>query len=268
MKNYSALKSVAEKIKEGSYDSAVEELRPLLAENQEDSRIRLYDLISTGLSASPVTGEELTKTWEQIEPLLEATPQYDFLEEARQLLSIYANAVYTRCNEWQMLEYALLQKDVSFEKKELVLKEFQKILLKADIEYKAVLNVFYGYTALSTKIAQMNAPVDFLTGALKTMTDAAKLQGEIGLEEAYDPLNLALYACSLKLPKDLEEVWEMRRQLLDLCLHGEIALARWEEFAPYANPDKKKELEKEVNKLLRREKLKFWKRLGKAKKNN
>ena len=65
-----------------------------------------------------------------------------------------------------------------------MLGEFQKILLKADVEYKAVLTVYYGYASLlSGHFTERDAPAAFFEGALKTMTDAAKLQGEIGLEE-------------------------------------------------------------------------------------
>lgn len=257
----SAFEAAKEKWIEGSYDAAAQELHALLARYPEDTRIRLHYLVCLGLSAVPVKGEALIDTWEQAAELLKQTPQQEFWEEARQLFSVYANAVYIHCNEWQKLEYALLQKDVNFEKKELVLKEFQKILLKADVEYKAILKVYYGYASLCAEyFTEPDIPASFLEGALKTMTDAAKLQGEIGLEEDYNPMDLALAACRLPLSQGMTEAWDMRRELLDLCLHGEEALARWEEFAPYANPSKQKELTAEVNKLRRRARLKFWKR--------
>ena len=261
MEKNSKFEAAMEKWKEGAYDCAAREFEDLLSENPDNPRIRLYCLVSRGLSADAVTGVALADTWEQSAELLKQNPDHEFWEEARQLFSVYANAVYIRCNDWQKLEYALLQKDVSFEKKELVLKEFQKILLKADVEYKAVLTVYYGYASLlSGHFTERDAPAAFVEGALKTMTDAAKLQGEIGLEEDYNPLDLAQYACRLPISQDMADAWDMRRLLLDLCLHGEQALNRWAEFAPYANPEKQKELTAEVNRLRRRAKLKFWRR--------
>lgn len=264
MEKLLSLESAIEKFNNGDYTNAAQNLKSLLKQDPDNIRIRLYYMVSLGLSAAPVKGEDLTSVWHQAEDLLRQTEAYDLMEEARQLLSIYANAVYIRCNDWQKMEYALLQKDVSLEKKDLVLKEFQRILLEADVEYRAVLTVLYGYAAFSAERATYpGAPADFLEGALKTMTEAAKLQGEIGLEEDFDPLNLAAFACRLRLSEDMAEAWETRRNLLNLCLHGEKALARWEEFAPYAHSKKQKELEAEVKKSRRREKFKVWKRSAK-----
>ncbi|MCI8599371.1 MAG: hypothetical protein HFJ10_13195 [Lachnospiraceae bacterium] len=261
MEKLISLESAIETFNNGEYADAAQDLKFLLEQEPDNFRIRLYYLVSLGLSASPVKGEDLTKVWNQAESLLRQTEEYNLMEEARHLLSIYANAVYIRCNDWQKMEYALLQKDVSFEKKELVLKEFQRILLEADVEYRAVLNVLYGYAALcAERASKPGTPSAFLEGALKTMTEAAQLQGEIGLEEDFAPLNLALFACRLHLEENMAEAWEMRRNLLDLCLHGEKALSQWETFAPYAHAGKQKELEAEVKKIRRREKFKVWKR--------
>lgn len=261
MEKLLSLESAIETFKSGSYAAAAQELKLLLEQNPDQTRIRLYYLISSGLSATPVKGEDLIKTWSEVSQLLTHSESYEFFEEARQLLSIYANAVYIRCNDWQKMEYTLLQKDVSFENKELLLKEFQRILLKADVEYKAVLQVLYEYSALCAEhCSRSDAPADFFNGVLKTMTEAARLQGEIGLEEDFDPMALAVYACRLNLKEEMSETWEQRRCLLDLCLHGEKALSRWEEFAPYAHAEKQKDLEAEAKKIRRKEKLRFWKR--------
>ena len=258
------LETAIKKFEDGDYAGTVQELESLGAGTSENPRLRLYYLVSQGLSEKPAKGEGLARVWEQVLGMLKETADYGLLEEARRIMMVYANAVYCNCNDWQKLEYALLQKDVCFENKEKLLKEFQRVLLAADEEYKAVLGVVYDYARLAAeKSISEDVPPEFLEGTLKSMVMAAELQAEVGLEEVFEPIELGRQACRLQLQKEMAEAWEMRQELLNVCLHGEKALTEWETFALYAAPEKKAELETEVKKLRRREKLKSWARFGK-----
>lgn len=245
----------------GDYPQAAELLEQVLASEPENLRAKIGCLTARALAHTPVKGEALRQTWGEIRELLESCATWEIAEEARQAVSILANTVYRNCNDWQKMEYAALQKDVNFEKKEYVLQQFQRILLAADVEYRAVLEFLYGYAALARQMLD-GAPEDFVRGAVKNMLFAAELQYEIGLQEEFDPLILAGYVCEMDLSA-LSDGEELRQELLKATLHGEHALARWEEFAPYAPPELRRELEKEVRKARFVEKLQFWKRLKK-----
>lgn len=241
---------------DGDYGQALTQLEALPA----SPRQQIYVLAARGLSCHPVKGTALASFWDDLRPLLQAEPSWDLLEEGRQVLSIFANTVFRNCNDWQKLEYAKLQGDVSLEKKEYLFREFQRVLLAADVEYRAVLYALYGYAALADARYQDQAPEAFRLGALKNMQQIGDLQYQIGLQEEYDPMVLAYYACRMKLEVGSEED-SLRRDLLDTVLTGEKALEQWDAFQPYANPAKKKELEKQVRRAHVSEKLKFWKRI-------
>jgi len=258
------MNTILEQFKNGDYKGALKALEALEAEGFENPRICIYALAAKGLSETPVKGEGLTRAWNGIKELLKDGREYSLLEETRQVMMLYANAVYCNCNDRQKMEYTVLQKDVSFENKERLLHDFQRILLEADTEYKAILQVVYEYAAMAAaKGNTSEASTEFLEGALKSMLMAAELQAEIGLEEIFDPMELARCACQLRLSDNMTEAWETRRELLSITLRGEKALGEWEIFAPYAAPGKKAELEREVKKLRRREKLRSWMRFGK-----
>lgn len=241
----------------GDYSGALSQLE----QAPSCPRREIYRLAATGLSVYPVKGPALESCWSELLPVLEADPRPELLEEARQVLSVFANTVFRNCNSWQSLEYAKLQADVQLEKKEYLFREFQRILLLADEEYRAILRVLYGYAALAdAKGPKANHP-NFLDGALKNMLQIAQLQFQIGLQEEFDPMVLAQYACQLTLTQEQDAV---RRELLDTALSGQKALDQWETFAPYANPAKKKALEKELRKARVSEKLQFWKRIKAA----
>lgn len=254
-----------------TFESALESFRsgdyaetlPLLGSLPPSPRREIYRLAAAGLSAHPVKGPALRAYWDAVLPILEGTPDPGLLEEARQVLSVFANTVFRNCNSWQALEYAKLQGDVKLEKKEFLFNEFQRVLLAADREYRAMLYALYGYAALADAVGPKAGAPKFLQGVLKNLLQTAQLQFQIGLQEEYDPLTLARYACKLDLSA-LPDGEQTRRELLDAALTGEQALAQWEEFAPYADPAKKTALEKEVRKARLSEKLQFWKRLKKA----
>lgn len=244
---------------EGDYAKALEQLEAL----PESPRREVYRLAAAGLSSHPVKGEALVKFWDALYPLLNENRDHALVEEGRGVLSVFANTVFRNCNQWQMLEYAKIQKDVKLENKEFMFDEFRRLLLIADDEYRTVLRAMYGYAALADEMCKEGADEAFILGALKNMQQIAELQFQIDLREEYDPLVLAEYACRLDL-SSIPEGDEKRRELLNYALQGEQALQRWGEFAPYADPAKKKELEKEVRKAHFAEKLKFWKRIKKA----
>lgn len=241
----------------GDYADALSQLERL----PDSPRREIYRLAAAGLSVDPVKGPALEACWKGLQPILEADPQPALLEEARQVLSVFANTVFRNCNSWQSLEYAKLQADVELDKKEYLFREFQRILLLADEEYRSILRVLYGYAALADARGPKAGNQAFVDGALKNMLQVAQLQFQIGLQEEFDPLILAEYACSLELTEEQDAV---RRELLDTALTGQKALDRWEFFAPYANPTKKKALEKEIRKANLSEKLQFWKRIKAA----
>lgn len=252
-----ALSQAVQLFQSGDYAGALSQLEQL----PDSPRREIYRLAAAGLSVDPVKGPALEACWKGLLPLLEADPRPELLEEARQVLSVFANTVFRNCNSWQSLEYAKLQADVTLEKKEYLFREFQRILLLADEEYRSVLRVLYGYAALADARGPKAENQEFLDGALKNMLQAAQLQFQIGLQEEFDPLVLAEYACRLELNQEQAAV---RRELLDTALTGQKALDRWESFAPYADPAKKKALEKEIRRANLSEKLKFWKRIKAA----
>lgn len=246
-----------EKFNAGAYAEAA----ALLEADSTSLEARLLLPAARAMAEETVNAAALCAAWEQVKPVLEAGVSHDQAEQARAWMAVVANTVYTRCNDWQKVEYGALQKDVSFERKEYVLKEFQRILLAADVEYRGVLTFLYGYAAIAAGM-EAGAPVEFRRGALKNLYQACELQFEIGLQDEFDPLLLAGYACAMDLT-GIEDGEEQRRELLDNALHGEKALARFEEFAKYAPEGKRKELEKEVKKARFLERIQFWKRIKK-----
>ena len=227
-------------------------------------KAQLYGACCKFLAATPATAALLGQTWQTVLGLLEQTEEtenrFAFAEEARMALALCTTALYRACNDRQMLEYGMLQKDVSFEKKEYVLREFQRVLKAADEDYRAVLTVIYGYAAFAVALSG-KAAEEFYLGLLQYMHSAVSLQAEIGLSEEFDPLLLAKYACGLPLDPEMEEAVEERNKLLADALTTPDALKDWETFAPFAQAAgvKREVLEKEERKRQRIEKLKFWK---------
>lgn len=249
------LDEAAKKFQEGDYEG----VRDLLEKIQDnaDGRTELYRMAGAALTEKWVKGEALRRDWASLKPWLEGE-NWTFLDEARRVMSVYANAVYRGCNMHQQMEYARMNGQVSLETKEELLREFQKTLLEADEEYRAVLEVLHGL-AVCAAGQKGEAGEEHLEGSLKAMMNCAKLQAEIGLEEEYPLMELARAACALKLPEEKRELQELRREVLNLTLQEE-ALDDWAYFENFADMEKKTELEKKRMKRQRKERLQFWKR--------
>ena len=250
------LEEAAKKFWDGDYEGTVA-LVTEKAEEKTDGRAELYRRAGSALAGGPIQGEGLRRDWEALKPLLEQG-DWALLDEARRVMSVYANAVYRACNTRQQLEYTRMNGEVSLETKEALLKEFQKILLEADEEYRAVLTVLHDWAGYAAG-QKGEAGEAYLEGALKSMKNCAELQAEIGLEKEYPLMNLARAACALELPEEKEELWKLRREVLNLTLQEE-ALDDWTSYEAYTDPEKKKELEKRRTKRRRREKIQFWKK--------
>ena len=98
----------------------------------EETCAGLYVLAAQYLSALPLSREGLEKMWQQMKQLLQqAGPQISLaLASAVQDTAARCTAAFYRaCNDRLKLEYALLQKDVCFEKKEYVIRRMQELLL-------------------------------------------------------------------------------------------------------------------------------------------
>lgn len=248
------LEEAANRFRDGDYEGT---LALLTEEEQEDGRALLYRTAGSALAGASVKGEQLRRDWRELKPYLEQG-NWKLLDEARQVMSVYANAVYRACNTRQQVEYTRMNGQVSLETKEALLKEFQKILLEADEEYRAVLEVLHDWAGYAA--GQRGEVCEaWLEGALKFMKTCAELQAEIGLEEEYPLMELARAACALELPEENEELWKLRREVLDLTLQEE-ALDDWMAYERFSDPKKKQELEKKRTKRQRKEKLQFWKR--------
>ncbi len=233
-----------------------------------DKRAQLYQACCRFLIAQPGTPDLLRKTWDAVRPLLEQGVEGEdpflFAEETRRALALCTTALYRACNDRQMVEFTLLKKDVSFENKEYVLSEFQRLLNAADEDYRAVLTVIYEYAAYAMALPGERDKA-FSLGLLQYMRAAVSLQAEIGLSEEFDPLILAKYACHLILDPEMEEAAKERNRLLADALKTPDALKDWDLFAPFAEEAgvSREALEKQARKRERREKLKFWKKYEK-----
>ena len=110
----------------------------------EETCAGLYVLAAQYLSALPLSREGLEKMWQQMKQLLQqAGPQISLaLASAVQDTAARCTAAFYRaCNDRLKLEYALLQKDVCFEKKEYVIRRMQELLLQADVDFSAALGM-------------------------------------------------------------------------------------------------------------------------------
>lgn len=219
-------------------------------------------------------GEELNPLWEKIRPMLDSalaaarTPEAAFAvaEQVKQGLAICTTAVYRSCNDRQKLEYAELNKEVKLENKEFIFDEIRRILLEADEEYKVCLKVMYEFSEIASALPhQDQAPESFFLAVLSYVQAAVDLQNESNQEKLFPQLNLAAFACRLKLGEDMNEAKAARNELMKTVMVGQAALDRWEEFAPYAEAAgvTYKVIDKKVKRAQFLEKLKFWKTLKK-----
>lgn len=217
------------------------------------------------------TAERLAPLWEQVkEKLAAALEAGDFAGAVtvKKLMAICTAAVYRNCNDHQMVEYAMLNKDVKLEKKEFIFDEIRRVLLEADEEYKVCLLVMreYGQMACAAS-GQEQADEEFFLQTLNYIQAAVDLQNEAGLTKEFSALDLAEKACTLAIREDMDRALEARNRLLQTVLHGEAALERWETLGTYAEAAgvTRKSLEKEAKVAALKEKLKFWKYLKKIK---
>lgn len=220
-------------------------------------------------------GAELMPVWEQIKVLLERVIQQETdpvkvfaaAEQVKLALDICTVAVYRSCNDRQKAEYANLNKDVKLENKEYIFDEIRRVLLEADEEYKVCLHVMYQYAQLACALPnQEQAPESFFQAVLHDIQMAVDLQNECGQENLFPQLDLAAFACSLKLREDMKDAMAARNVLMQTVMVGEAALQRWDLFAPYAQAAgiTRESIEKQVKRAQFFEKLKFWKKLKKA----
>ena len=209
---------------------------------------------------------DLAQVWEKIRPLLEhalkGEDPFAAVVEIKKAVAICTASVYRSANNQQMVEYANLNKDVKLEKKDFVFDEIRRILLEADEEYKVCLDVMRAFCGMVYDLPhQENAPESFFVAVLSYLKAAADLQNESNLEKYFPQLDLTAMACGLQIREDMADAIAIRNELLTLTLVGEPALARWEEFAPYAQAAgvHRDAIEKKVRRKQTLEKLKFWK---------
>ena len=233
----------------------------------------MYAVISRFMAGQRM-GHELVPVWENLRPLLEralAAAQspaeaFAIAEQAKQGLAICTAGVYRSCNDRQKAEYAELNKEVKLENKEFIFDEIRRILLEADEEYKVCLKVMYEFSEIASALPhQDQAPESFFLAVLSYVQAAVDLQNESNQEKLFPQLNLAAFACRLKLGEDMNEAKAARNELMKTVMVGQAALDRWEEFAPYAEAAgvTYKVIDKKVKRAQFLEKLKFWKTLKK-----
>lgn len=229
----------------------------------------VYCLASQYLNTMPLTREGLAETWQSIKTLLlqqqESSDNAAFLAFARtaqELLTLCATSLYRACNDRLKLEYAMLQKDVSFEKKEYVIDRMRELLLGADVDFGAILRILDEYSAIIAQEELSGASEAFFLGYLRLLQNAAQIAEDNSLLEQFPPLRLARLSCRLPLREDMTEALEKRKELLELTLQGDEALKDWSFFAPYAESAgiSRETLEKAQRKRKRIERLKFWKK--------
>ena len=236
----------------------------------EATESSVYALVCPFMSGDR-TAERLAPLWEQMKEKLAAALEAGDFAAAVTVKKLMANctaAVYRNCNDHQMVEYAMLNKDVKLEKKEFIFDEIRRVLLEADEQYKICLLVMREFGQMACDAAgQEKAEDEFFLQTLNYIQAAVDLQNEAGLTKEFSALDLAQKACTLSIREDMDLALEARNKLLQTVLHGEPALERWETLGQYAEAAgvTRKSLEKEAKVAALKEKLKFWKYLKKIK---
>lgn len=255
---------IAALFEEGKYD----EICNLCPEDapREDPRAVFYGLAAHFLSKLPTTREGLTETWQRIRPLMQQAlsgAPLSHMAAAQEVVIRCATAHYRACNDRLKLEYAVLQGDVCFEKKEYVIDRMRELLLGADIDFDTILEVLNEAGALAVQTEGLDhAPEEFFLGTLRLLQNAAQISEDNGLVSRYPHILIARRACLLPLRPEMTDALDKRRELLELTLHGDEALADWSFFAPYAEQAgiSREVLVKAQKKRRRIERLKFWKK--------
>ncbi len=257
---------IAELFQDGKYG----EITALCSSDEpwEEPLPTVYCLASQYLGKMPLTREGLADTWQSIKTLLrqengDNVPSPALAQTAQELLTLCATSLYRACNDRLKLEYAMLQKDVSFEKKEYVIDRMRELLLGADIDFTAIVEVLEDCAATVTQTTEFcGASEEFFLGYLRVLQNAAQIAEDNSLLERFPPVRLARRACGLPLREDMTEALEKRNALLALTLQGDDALKDWAYFATYAEKAgiSREALEKAQRKRKRVERLKFWKK--------
>ena len=242
---------------QGDYHAAAE----IFSRLQEQHPYALYYVwATTQLQHSP-SGEELLACWDQVKEHFLTVPDSEaqlYALCAQDAIRLLAFKVYRDCNENQLKQYTLLNKDVSFEKKEQVLSSLQKILLEADRQYSAIFHVLFSLPqVILERIGNRDIEPTLLRALFENANTAAELCQEVSLPADLDLLELAAQLCALPLPDD-SELTELRNSIVRLALSDPAALERWDfwaEFAQAAGVDRSA-LEKKGKKLARKAKIK------------
>lgn len=255
---------IIELLEQGEYEKAEPAISRSMEDNACSDKALLQQAVCAALQA-PASAEGLSTLWLEAQSVMkdiEAMPAPErFIEAAKlvRLLALPRAALFRKCNDRQKLEYAYLEKDVCFEKKEYVIAEFQRILLEAEQEYSVVLRLYYGLSEFLVGLTPLDeAGPDFLRLCMKELSTAYEVQECTGRLEEFPHIRLARAACAL--PGDCpEDVAEQRKQLLSKTLYGKEALEAWDEFKAYAEPSLYKKLVKQARKKDFLDKLQFWK---------
>lgn len=225
----------------------------------------LYALAARYLNTLPVTCEGLLETWQCIKSLMqqESSEPLSLAATVQEVVARCTTALYRTCNDRLKLEYAVLQGEVSFEKKEYVIDRMRELLLGADVDFGAILRVLdeAGAQLLRTEDIE-NAPEAFFLGTLRLLQNAAQISEDNCLLEQYPHIRIARRACRLPIRPEMADALAKRRELLKFTLQGDEVLDDWDFFAAYAQEAgiSREALFKAQKKRRRIERLKFWKK--------
>ena len=232
----------------------------------EDPCTAVYGTAARYLNTLPTTREGLTETWQRIKPLMQqrlAAAPLALAATAQEAVAQCATAHYRACNDRLKLEYAVLQGQVSFEKKEYVIDRMRELLLGADVDFDAILQVLDEAGELSVQTEGLEtAPEEFFLGTLRLLQNAAQIAEDNGLLTQYPHIRIARRACRLPIGAEMTEALTKRKELLELTLQGDEALEDWTYFGPFAEQAgiTREMLLKAQKKRRRLERLKFWKK--------
>lgn len=188
-------------------------------------------------------------------------------------LSLICSEIYNNCNDYQKKEYAALKNHITLDEKDFVLNEIKRVLNEADEEYKKILNVMYDFFKIfiyDLKKYELKYSIetdDLLSNMLNYFKDAFNLERELGINIQYELDNIIKEICIMDLKKEFVKSKQVRSEILLLALNDIKVLEEWDFYNSFCNEVgiKKIDLEKELKKRNNKERLKFWKRIGKKK---
>ncbi|MDO5563940.1 MAG: hypothetical protein Q4F88_01735 [Eubacteriales bacterium] len=188
-------------------------------------------------------------------------------------LSLICSEIYNNCNDYQKKEYAALKNHITLDEKDFVLNEIKRVLNEADEEYKKILNVMYDFFKIfiyDLKKYELKYSIetdDLLSNMLNYFKDAFNLERELGINIQYELDNIIKEICIMDLKKEFVKSKQVRSEILLLALNDIKVLEEWDFYNSFCNEVgiKKIDLEKELKKINKKERLKFWKRIGKKK---